>query len=460
MSDSKGTTPTVLIVDDESAILDTLRILLRREGFAVETASSGAQALERLDEIRPDLVLSDVRMPGISGVDLLAAIKESDPTLPVILMTAQASLQTAIRAVNEGAFYYIQKPFSNDELVAICRRATESRQLKMENQALRSEISKRNRSEATRPIGKSRAFIEVLRLSETVGPTDSTVLISGESGTGKEVLARYIHELSDRSGGPFVSINCGALPENLLESELFGHVKGSFTGAVRDKQGLFVAARSGSFFLDEVGEMTPATQVKLLRALQEREVIPVGATEAVPIDVRIIAATNRDLEEEIRRGSFRSDLFYRLNVITLHLPPLRDRPDDIPILAEYFLQRLSETRGRGGTPRFAPETLAALQVYDWPGNVRELENALERAVVLSDRDEIKPNTLPARITAPASKPLISDHLPPNPSLEIIERAYIQWVLHSEGGNKTRAAEILGIDPSTLYRKLIRYGLQE
>jgi DNA-binding NtrC family response regulator len=451
-------TPKILVVDDETGILDTLRILLKGEGFLAETAVGGQQGIERLKEIRPDLVLSDVRMPGVGGLEVLTAAREMDPNLPVILMTAQASLQTAIRAVNEGAFYYIQKPFSNDELVAICRRALESRVLKRENQALKNEISRRNRGEAGRPVGRSKPFLEVVRLAETVAPSDSTVLISGESGTGKEILARYIHEMSDRGEGPFVSINCGALPESLLESELFGHIKGSFTGAVRDKQGMFVAARGGTFFLDEVGEMSPATQVKLLRVLQEREVIPVGATEPIAVDVRIIAATNRDLEEEIRRGNFRSDLFYRLNVITIHLPPLRDRPDDVAILAEYFLNRFAGGRGKE-TPRLTPETLAALQAYDWPGNVRELENALERAAVLSPDGEISHDTLPARVTARAPQPLVGDQLPPNPTLEIIERAYILWVLQSEGGNKTRAAEMLGIDPSTLYRKLVRYGIQ-
>ncbi|HEX2091371.1 MAG TPA: sigma-54 dependent transcriptional regulator [Longimicrobiaceae bacterium] len=448
----------ILVIDDETAILDTLRILLKREGFQVHTAIGGREGLERLGEVRPDVVLSDVRMPGVGGLEILLAAKELDPTLPVILMTAQASLQTAIRAVNEGAFYYIQKPFANDELVAICRRAAESRQLKVENQALKSEIRRRDRSDTVRPIGKSRRFLEVLKLADTVASSDSTVLVTGESGTGKEVLARYIHERSDRADGPFTSINCGALPETLLESELFGHVKGSFTGAVKDKQGLFVAARGGTFLLDEVGEMSPAIQVKLLRALQEREVIPVGATETVPIDVRIIAATNRDLEEEIRRGHFRSDLYYRLNVITVLLPPLRDRPDDIPILAEHFLQRFARTRGRDGV-RLSPEAAEALQGYDWPGNVRELENALERAVVLTPDGEIPPSALPARITERVPEPLVSDKLPPNPTLEIIERAYIFWVLQSEGGNKSRAAEVLGIDPSTLYRKLMRYGME-
>ena len=452
--------PKILIVDDETAILDTLRILLKREGFQVETAVGGQAGVDRVADVRPDVVLSDVRMPGVGGLEVLMAAKAHDPSLPVILMTAQASLQTAMRAVNEGAFYYIQKPFSNDELIAICRRAAESRQLKRENQALKTEIRRRDRSDTTRPIGRSRRFTDVLKTAETVAPSDSTVLITGASGTGKEVLARYIHTISDRGDGPFVSINCGALPENLLESELFGHVRGSFTGAVRDKQGLFVAAKGGSFFLDEVGEMSPPLQVKLLRALQEREVIPVGATEPVPVDVRIMAATNRDLDEEIRRGGFRSDLFYRLNVITLQLPALQERPEDIPILAEFFLDRFAAQRGRA-VPRLSSEVLAVLQSYDWPGNVRELENALERAAVLTgDGGEIALSTLPPRITHRQAQPLVSASLPPNPTLEIVERAYIHWVLHSEGGNKTKAAEVLGIDPSTLYRKLQRYGMDQ
>ncbi|HEX8212529.1 MAG TPA: sigma-54 dependent transcriptional regulator [Longimicrobium sp.] len=447
----------ILVIDDETAILDTLRILLRREGFQVETAVGGQQGVARMEELRPDVVLSDVRMPNVGGLEVLLAAKELDPSLPVILMTAQASLQTAIRAVNEGAFYYIQKPFANDEMVAICRRAAESRQLKRENQALKTEIRRRDRGDSARPIGRSKRFLDVLKTAETAAPTDSTILVTGESGAGKEVIAKYIHEISGRSDGPFVSINCGALPESLLESELFGHTKGSFTGAHRDKQGLFVAAKGGTFFMDEVGEMSPATQVKLLRVLQEREVIPVGATEAVPVDVRIVAATNRDLEEEIRRGGFRSDLYYRLNVITVHLPPLRDRGEDVPLLASFFLERFAGGRGKE-TPRLSQEAVNALASYDWPGNVRELENALERAAVLTADGEIQVSTLPTRITERAPQPLVSAALPPNPTLEIIERAYIHWVLHSESGNKTRAAEVLGIDPSTLYRKLLRYGM--
>jgi two-component system response regulator HydG len=450
--------PSVLVVDDESGILDTLRILLRNEGFEVTTAQGGKAGLEEIRSGIHDLILSDVRMPQVSGLDILNAAREQDPMTPVILMTAQASLQSAISAVNSGAFYYIQKPFSNDELVAILRRACEFRAVRVENKQLKQEIRRRDKTAVTRPIGKSKRFMELLKLAEHVAPTESTVLIQGESGTGKEVVARYIHNLSTRADGPFLSINCGALPENLLESELFGHVKGSFTGAVRDKQGLFAAARGGSFFLDEVGEMPPSLQVKLLRVLQEREAIPVGATEAIPVDVRIIAATNRDLEEEIRRGNFRSDLFYRLNVIALNLPPLRDRRDDLLLLLEAFLQAMAQESG-SDPKALSSDALDAVMVYEWPGNVRELENALEHAVVLSRGNLIEAAALPERITKRRKEPLVAERSYRNPTLEVIERAYIMWVLQAEGGNKTRAAEVLGIDPSTLYRKLSRYEEQ-
>lgn len=445
----------ILIIDDENSILDSLRILFKGTEFEVEMATNGRMGLEVLEAKRPDLVLTDVKMPGAGGIDILTRARELDPEMPVILMTAQASLQSAMQAVNAGAFYYIQKPFSNDELLAICRRAAETRALKVENRALRKEIRKGKRMVRERPVGKSRALGELLTLTETVAPTDSTILVTGESGTGKEVLARFIHALSDRADGPFLSINCGALPESLLESELFGHVKGSFTGAVKDKDGLLVAAKGGTFFLDEIGEMPPSLQVKLLRALQEREIIPVGATEAVPVDVRIIAATNRDLEDEIRRGNFRSDLYYRLNVIALHLPPLKERKDDIPLLANHFLARMAERLGREEIP-LSDEALAVLMRYDWPGNVRELENALERAAVLT-KGSIVPSGLPERVREAPAPSLVGDRLPSNPTLDIIEQAYIQWVLAAEGGNKSRAAEVLGIDPSTLYRKLSRYG---
>jgi len=425
----------------------------------VATAQGGKAGLEALEQSPPDVLLSDIRMPGVSGIEVLAAARKRDPELPVILMTAQAELRTAIDAVNEGAFQYIQKPFETAALVAVCRRALEHRRLKVEDRSLRQEIRRRDRSQSGRPIGRSRLFGEVLKLAETVAPTESTVLIQGDSGTGKEVIARYIHGLSPRSEGPFVSINCGALPESLLESELFGHVKGSFTGAVRDNEGLFAAARGGTFFLDEVGETTPGIQVKLLRVLQEREVIPVGGTEPVPVDVRLIAATNRDLDEEIRAGRFRTDLFYRLNVIAIHLPPLRVRRDDIALLAEAFLHRVASER-KEEPKLLASDALDAILSYDWPGNVRELENALERAVTLTPGREIGAPTLPQRVTERRAEPLVAERIHPNPTLDVVERAYIHWVLQAEAGNKTRAAEVLGIDPSTLYRKLGRYETGE
>jgi len=447
----------ILLVDDETAILDTLEILFRGEGYEVAVADSGPKALAALEDERPDIVLTDIRMPGATGLEVLSEAHQVDPEIAVILMTAQASLQSAVQAVNEGAYYYLQKPFANDELLAICRRAAEARQLKVENRRLKKEIKSRSSSSADRPIGGAPRFVEILQLAETVAATGSTVLLSGESGTGKEVIARYIHARSDRSEKPFLSINCGALPESLLESELFGHVKGSFTGAVKDKDGLLIAAGAGTFFLDEIGEMSPATQVKLLRAIQEREVIPVGATSPTVIEARIIAATNRDLEQEILRGGFRSDLYYRLNVMQLHLPPLRDRREDILVLANYFLK----DTGDGSADKTLSEDAAlVLAEYDWPGNVRELQNALERAVIVTSGTVIVPEALPERVREAPPPRLGAMETPPNPTMDVVEQAYILWVLQAEGGNKTRAAEVLGIDPSTLYRKLHRYGVDE
>jgi DNA-binding NtrC family response regulator len=458
VSERSNGAPNVLIIDDEAGILDSLRILLKNEGFVPHVALGGKAGLEQIEALSPDIVLSDVRMPTVSGLQVLSAARQRDPNTPVILMTAQATLQSAMQAVNEGAFYYIQKPFRNDEMIAILRRAAEHRHLRMENSSLKQEIRRRDKHVGSRPIGNSRNWLDVLRLAETVAPTESTVLLQGESGTGKEVICRYIHELSNRTEGPFLSINCGALPESLLESELFGHVKGSFTGAVKDKSGLFTAAAKGTFFLDEIGETTPATQVKLLRVLQHREVIPVGATESQPIDTRLVAATNRDLEEDIRRGIFRRDLYYRLNVIAIYLPPLRERRDDIPLLAGAFLERTASQRGET-QKQLSPSAHDALLNYSWPGNVRELENALERAVILTPGDLIEIDALPDRIMAPEPVKLVEERPVRNPTLETIERAYIMWVLQSEAGNKTRAAETLGIDPSTLHRKLSRFGAE-
>jgi DNA-binding NtrC family response regulator len=455
MTTAATSAPTVLIIDDEMGILDTIRILLKNEGFIPYTALGGKKGLEQIAALKPELIITDVRMPDVTGLDILASVRAHDPDAVVILMTAQASLQSAIGAVNNGAFYYIQKPFKNEELVTIVRRAAEHRSLKRENKTLKADAKRRDLS--TKPIGASKTWLDSLHVAESVAGTDSTVLLQGESGTGKEVVARYIHDLSPRASKPFLSINCGALPESLLESELFGHIKGSFTGASRDKEGLFSAAGEGTFFLDEIGETTPATQVKLLRVLQQREVIPVGATEAKPVNARVIAATNRDLDDEIKRGNFRSDLFYRLNVISIVLPPLRNRPGDIPLLSGSFLARSAEARGE--EPKsLEPETVEAMQRYSWPGNVRELENALERAVILAKGGSIPLSALPERVVEPKSDPLVSEAVQTNPTLDTIERAYIMWVLENEGGNKPRTAEVLGIDPSTLYRKLSRYGL--
>jgi two-component system response regulator HydG len=450
--------PTVLLIDDEPGIVESLRILLKNEGFLPIVAAGGKEGLERLAERMPDIVLTDIRMPSVGGVEILSAARARDPDVPVILMTAQATLQTAMQAVNEGAFHYIQKPFRNDDLLAILRRAAEHRMLRVENRSLKLEIRRRDRTADARPVGASAVWRAAMDLAETVAPTESTVLIQGASGTGKEVIARYIHQLSGRSEGPFLSINCGALPESLLESELFGHVRGSFTGAVKDKTGLFTAAAGGTFFLDEIGETTPAIQVKLLRVLQHREVIPVGATEAQPIDVRLIAATNRDLEDAIRQGAFRSDLFYRLNVIAVHLPPLSERRDDIPLLIDVFLERLAAARDEP-VKSVSPAALEAMLQCAWPGNVRELENALERAVILTPGDTIEVAVLPDRVREPERASLVAERSPGSPTLDAVERAYILWVLQSEGGNRARAAEVLGIDPSTLYRKLTRFGVE-
>ena len=447
--------PTVLVIDDEQGILDAIRILLKSEGFIPYTALGGKKGLEQIAALKPELIITDVRMPDVTGLDILSSVRAHDPEAVVILMTAQASLQSAIGAVNNGAFYYIQKPFKNEELVTIVRRAAEHRNLRRENRVLKAETKRRDRT--GRPVGESKTWLDALHVAESVAATDSTVLLQGESGTGKEVVARYIHDLSTRAGKPFLSINCGALPESLLESELFGHVKGSFTGASRDKEGLFFTAGEGTFLLDEIGETTPATQVKLLRVLQQREVIPVGATEARPVNARVIAATNRELEEEIKRGNFRSDLFYRLNVISIILPALRNRPGDVALLAETFLKRTAEARGE--PPRaLTPEALEAMERYSWPGNVRELENALERAAILAKGDSIPVSALPERVVERRTEPLVSEATQINPTLDTIERAYIMWVLENEGGNKARTADILGIDSSTLYRKLSRYGL--
>ena len=388
-----GADPRVLLVEDEESVLEALSVLFKRNGFEIATASAGDEAIQWLEDNGPiDLVVTDLRLPGRDGMAVLKHARSQDPLAKVILITAQGDEDVAMQACNEGAFRYIKKPYKNQEIVLSARQALEMHQLEeknvklaRENQALQRKVTEAMRVE---PVGQSEEFEEVLDMAEQVAPAESTVLLMGESGTGKELFARYIHLKSDRVRGPFVPINCGALPEPLLESELFGHVKGSFTGAIRDKEGLFTVAAGGTIFLDEIADTTPAIQVKLLRVLQEREVIPVGATESVPVDVRILAATNKKLEKEVEGGNFRQDLFYRLNVIPITIPPLRERREDIPLLLEHVLGRAGFEGSMPGGKRaedkiFTEEAFKAMCAYDWPGNVRELENVVERLLVLA-----------------------------------------------------------------------------
>jgi DNA-binding NtrC family response regulator len=473
---AKERLPKVLVVEDESGVREALSVLFKRNGFEVEGSESGDAAIGWLSEHGPvDLVITDLRLPGADGIAVLKAARSQDPLAKVIVVTAQGDEEFAMKACNEGAFRYLKKPYKNQELILNARQALEMHALEeknvklaRENQALQRKVGEALKVE---PVGTSEAFREVLMVAEQVASAESTVLLGGESGTGKELFARYIHLKSKRVGGPFVPINCGALPEPLLESELFGHVKGSFTGAIRDKEGLFTVAAGGTLFLDEIGDTTPAIQVKLLRVLQEREIIPVGATEAVPVDVRILAATNKDLEKEVENGSFRQDLYYRLNVIPIVIPPLRERRDDVPLLLEHVLARAGFANSMPGGNRsqdhiFTEKAFQALCAYDWPGNVRELENVVERLLVLAgwrdgkDRGkQIDIGDLPEKIREKPQATLVSDVPAPTPTMETIEQAYIKWVLTKTDGNKARAAEILGIDPSTLYRKIDRYDIK-
>ncbi|MFN2431224.1 MAG: sigma-54-dependent transcriptional regulator [Gemmatimonadota bacterium] len=456
--------PSILLIDDEPSLLESLSILFSRRGYRVETAQSGRAGIRQLRKDRPDVVVSDIKMPEVTGIDVLRAAREVDLFLPVILITARADVDTAIQALNEGAFQYIQKPFENRELLAKVENALQLRgrlaSLNAPAAAPRREArpagEPRELRAEFRPVGQSPAFGDVLKVAQSVAPTESTVLLQGESGVGKEVFARLLHQLSNRADGPFVTINCGALPEQLLESELFGHVKGSFTGAIRDKDGMFKVAQGGTFFLDEVGETTLAIQVKLLRVLQEREIIPVGATAPEKVNVRIVAATNKDLEKEVARGAFRQDLFYRLNVIPMRIPPLRERREDIPLLMDHFLAKRGIERGR---ERMTKRAMDALLAYHWPGNVRELENVMERLMILHVSGRIDFDHLPSKVQEGEPRTLVSDAPPATPTMEILEKAYIKWVLETTEGNKARAAEILGIDTSTLYRKIDRYALE-
>jgi two-component system response regulator HydG len=447
----------VLIVDDEVSVCDVISRLLERDGVDVVQAYSAAEAIQLLDQERLDCVITDVRMPGGSGIEVLDHARLHLPNLPVIILTAQASLQAAVDAVNKGAYYFLRKPFSGEEVRAVVAAAVEMHRTREENRHLRHEL--RRATPQRRIIGRSDAMQAVLKIADKVAGSDCTVLISGESGTGKELFARHIHRNSRRGERRFVSINCGALPESLLESELFGHMKGAFTGAHRNNDGLFRVAHEGTLFLDEIGEMSPGIQVKLLRALQEREVMPVGGARPVAVDVRVLAATNRNLEDDVREGKFRADLYYRLNVVPLHVPPLRERPDDIPLLVEHFLRKACASEGVP-CKHFDVEAAQLLKQHAWPGNVRELENIIERAVILVDAAEISPDALPPAVVRGSSSPSTEKLMEGTPTLEALERRYITKILDESNWRKKRASQILGIDASTLYRKIQRYHLSK
>ncbi len=437
----------ILIVDDEESLLEFLSLLFEEEGYEVATAASMGAAHEHLSAAAADLVLCDILMPDGNGLELLREITAESPHPAVIMMTAYTSTKSAIEAMRSGAYDYISKPFDVEELKVMAEKALEKTELEEQNVYLRRELEGKYTFENI--IGSSRKMQNVFSLVERVARTSSTVLIHGESGTGKELIARAVHFASPRSGGKFLSINCGALPENLLESELFGHVRGAFTGAFREKKGLFQEASQGTLFLDEIGEMTPAVQVKLLRALQERTVRRVGGNEEEPIDVRIIAATNQDLEERIAAGDFREDLYYRVNVIPVHLPPLRQRREDIPLLVEHFLKKFSEQMGVGEAKRISIEAMRQLEGYTWPGNVRELENVIERAVALTGEETLTTRDLPAHLlegrTAGADAVTLPDEgIDLEARLEEIRADLMTQALERTDGVQTKAAELLGM----------------
>jgi len=448
------TTSRILVVDDDARSCEFLKLLLTDEGFEVDTLTVSTQVADYLASNDYDLVITDLRMEGVDGIGVLQLVRRFDQTTPVIIMTAFSTKRSAIEAVNKGAFQYIEKGAGNEEILATVRKALEMRAVTSQNYYLKKELKKTHRA---RPIiGKSKSMLRVFEMIEKVADSDSTILIYGESGTGKELVAREIHYESKRANGPFVSINCGALPKDLLESNLFGHKKGSFTGAIKDQDGLFKVADGGSFFLDEVGETSPATQVKLLRVLQEKEIIPVGGTKPIKVHVRLIAATNTDLDKLVAEGRFRADLYYRLNVIPIELPPLRMRRDDIPLLADHFLKQFT---GRDKPKTLSPEVMEIFSQYHWPGNVRELENVIERAVILTNDEVITKQDLPRKLiegARGASDLVIAD---PVLSLEELERQYILRVLDYTNWQKRKASQILGINASTLYRKLLAYGIQ-
>ena len=455
----------LLVVDDEPSMTEFLEILLAQEGYEVTTASSGEEGFKLYRQLEPDLILTDVKMPGMSGLDLIREIHVLDSAIPIIAITAYASADDAIRAVREGAYDYLSKPFQIEDLRIIIRNALEARRLRRENVELRRSIDDHHRFGEI--IGRSPQMEEIFNLISRIASSKANVLIIGESGTGKELVARAIHNGSGRADRPFVTVNCTAIPENLLESEMFGHLKGSFTGAVANKPGLVEAAHTGTLFLDEVGDISLAIQAKLLRFLQDRGIRRVGGTDEKKIDVRIIAATNKKLEKEMEQGTFREDLYYRLNVIRLRLPPLREREEDIPLLLDHFMKKFAAEQGKN-IRKVSSLVMRVLCNYHYPGNIRELENIIERCVTLEQSDQLTAENLPPKLiegTRETASPLTETEIPHdgidlNRTLDNVERDLINRALGITGGNRSRAARLLGISFRSLRYRLVKLGMDQ
>ena len=453
---------SVLIIDDDAEIRESIQLLLNSEGLSVDTAPNGEEGLLRVEENLYDLVLLDLMLPGKSGMDVYKDIRRVDTTLPVVIITAMGGVETAVTAIKEGCYDFLTKPWDNDKLVVIVGNAIKQRHLLSENAQLRRAL--RERYGYSNIVGKSDNILQVLDLVSQVAPSRSTILIQGESGTGKELIAKAIHLKSPRADKPFIAVNSGSMPVDLLESTLFGHVRGAFTSAVSAKKGLFEVADQGTIFFDEIGTVGLETQAKLLRVIQEREFMRLGGIDTIRVDVRIIAATNVDLAQQVQEGRFREDLYYRLNVINIHLPPLRERRQDIPLLAEFFIRKYCEENGKPPY-RINSEALKALMDYHWPGNVRELENVIERAVVLSQSETIDRSLLPDNVLSPSARfaGLSSFSFPKESSLfdiiDTIEKRVIIEMLERCGWSQTEAADTFHIPLSTLNQKIKRYGIE-
>ncbi len=446
----------VLLVDDEKTVRSTLSLFLQKSGYKVDEAANGEEAVEKLKVTFYDLIITDLKMKPMGGLEVLQTVKKLNPLTEVVVMTAYGTVESGVEAMKLGAYDYIQKPFDRDEFLIVVNKALERRELLVEVEQLQDELEDKYKFENI--IGNSNEMRNVFSMVTKVAPTDSTILISGESGTGKELIAKATHLHSRRKNRSFVTINCGALPENLQESELFGHVRGAFTGAIREKRGLFQEANGGTLFLDEIGETAPSTQVKLLRFLQDGEIRRVGENDPVYVDVRLLAATNQDLEKAIGEGRFREDLYYRLNVIPIHIPPLRKRRDDIPLLINHFLGKYTE-KSKKKITSVSIDAMRILAGYDWPGNVRELENVMERAVILTNRNIITPEDLPSYIFDTQQKTITQEENIEETTLEKLEKHYILKTLEKYAWNQKKASDVLGISTTTLWRKLKTYGIE-